>query len=338
MQNLRLSTSSVFEEARKQFNKTSHASRLQEKYRIKPYFEKFASLRLVVLFSSFFFNIFSAATASTFVFLFASGLLQNVFASGIFTFVVLLLLEALKRLVTPSFFKDVFQFGFSYKLLLRAVFVLFLASSSVALSFYGAKQIIHKTSHTKKEQNLTPIKEEYNSRIKTLEAKQEDIKRHQSWKGTLTRKGQTTYQKIEDQIHFLTLEHKKEMQEATKNNNQNRKQEAKTTNLKAEVFAIVTLVTELLFLLSIWFLELYDFRSFKEFASFESSYKEEDDLKNSVATRDNTETLDLAIKKAKANISAYKSKLLKGEGKTSTNQEGLQRWKNKLQMLESQLV
>ena len=128
------------------------------------------------------------------------------------------------------------------------------------------------------------------------------------------------------------------MQEATKNNNQNRKQQSKATNLKAEVFAIVTLVTELLFLLSIWFLELYDFRSFKEFASFESSYKEEDDLKNSVATRDNTETLDLAIKKAKANISAYKSKLLKGEGKTSTNQEGLQRWKNKLQMLESQLV
>jgi hypothetical protein len=48
----------------------------------------------------------------------------------------------------------------------------------------------------------------------------------------------------------------------------------------------------------------------------------------------NTNTVQLAIKKAKANISAYQAKLKKGEGKDETNNEGIERWNDNLNQLE----
>ena len=320
MENLRLSTSSVFEDARKQFNQSAHASRLQEKFRVKPYFEKFARLRLVVLVSSFFFNVFSALTASTLVFFFVFRLVPNIYVSGAITGLSLLLLESLKRLVTPSFFKDAFQFGFSNKLVFRAIFVLFLGAISVSLSYFGSKRTIKELKPQVQQVDTDSIRSEYQTNIRRFEQKQEDVKASQSWKGTLTKQGQVTYQKIEDQIQASRLELVSQIKEAELENKARKESHQQAEFLEAEVFASVTFLIEILFILCIWYLELYDYKSFKEFAKpdnvVKSGYTEEEGGEKSVATENNKEMIELAIKKAKANISAYKSKIIKGEGKT----------------------
>ena len=135
--NLSIKTRNDYADAFERFQNSALFERLDEKFQVKPFFERYRSLRFVVLVSSYGINLFSAATAFTCVFVFLQTMLQNSMLSGTFAVAFLLGLEAFKRLTVPGFFKNLLQFGKVN--FIKLAFIIGLTSMSVALSYSGAK-------------------------------------------------------------------------------------------------------------------------------------------------------------------------------------------------------
>ena len=134
-------TTDTFSEAFESFQASGLFDRLQKKYQLKPYFEKYKAHRQVVFASSFFLNLFFIGTAFTCVFVVLKVVLPADLLAVVFSLVFLVLLEALKRLTIPGLFKTFLQFR---KLnVIQAVVIIVLTAASVFLSYNGAKDVIH---------------------------------------------------------------------------------------------------------------------------------------------------------------------------------------------------
>lgn len=356
MKKLGISSSSIFDEAQKRFVQSHLAHRLEEKYQEKPFFERYKNLRLATLLLSYTLNLFSIATALSFVLFFVLSLFNNVyFALGI-SLLSLSFIELLKRNFLPIFFKRGYQFGFKKTSLFVVFGSLVLIAASANLSYFGASKTVQQLSSAPALLDLEQINQEHLGRITALETKQTEIKKSQSWKGTLTKRGQSSFQTIENRITTIEEERLLALAEAKKYNANLVATHQTDTNKQAQVFALLTLSLDLSLILCFWFLEFYDYRSFTEFAHLEnprSDYKQEDNVSehsatvatptaNPVATEPNAhsffEATQLAIKKAKANIAAYQSKINNGQGRIETNRRGVERWEEKLRSLETQLA
>lgn len=264
----KLKTSDDFQKAFDAFQSSANFDRLQEKFRLKPFFERNRLLSQVTQFSSYFLNIFSVSTAFFCVFAFLSVIL-HAYIAIVFAVVGLALIEALKRLMIPGFFQRFFQFK---KVAIgSATTILLLIGLSVTLSYKGASEAIFALTASPVLIDIDSLQAGFAERIADLEEQKADLKKTATWKGAYTKAGATSFQQYNERIAALEEEASQQAQTAHTANNASRSEHLKATGLKAEYFALAALLFDLLLVLALAYCEYYDFRSLAEFSEVEAS-------------------------------------------------------------------
>jgi hypothetical protein len=352
MKKMTFKTSSEFNEAFQAFQSSNLAKELGEKFRVKPFFEQYAKLRKVVSSASYLIHFFAVATSFIGVFSFVQALVHSGIIAAIFAGAFLILIETLKRLTMPKAIKDWLQFR-QFNITLSLFSVVFIGLS-IGLSYSGAHETVQIFTPQAQVTDVTTPKQQYTERIKTLEKRQREIKRTMSWQNKLTPQGAKAYNEVTAQIGRIEGDMMQNINRINTNNDSTIKSHSEATTLRSEYFAVFALFFDLMLIFAFAFMEYYDYRSYTEFASNDNetdgrSYELSNVATNSetqpesgkinVATANNgfslnTNALQLAMKKAKANISAYRAKLNKSDGKDETNQAGVQRWEGRLNELE----
>lgn len=267
-QNSSIAQTDHFSESFKRFQDSRQFKRLQDKYKVRPYFERAKALKIASDVSSYVLNAFSAATAFLLVYTFLNSLLPAKGLSIAFSLVFLFGLEALKRLTVPVIFKDYLQFK---KVSWGAVlFAGLLSSGSIASSYFGAKEAVQLLAPDVELVDVAAVRAPYETRLEALQADKADAMK-QTWKGKQTVQAAKRLNVIQQQEAEIQAALLVAVQEAKDTNALTQSSHATNTTLKAGHFAGVTLVFELLLLLCLYFSELYDFRSLAEFSTHKAS-------------------------------------------------------------------
>lgn len=259
-----LHTTDAFQEGFERFQSSALFERLQDKFRLKPYFERNKLLRQVTAGVSFFLNAFSIATAFFFVFAFLSAILPINSLAVVFAFVSLGLLEGLKRLTIPSFFQRFFQFR--QVAFAQLAVIALLTALSVFLSYKGAADAILALTKTPELVELEAVRAPYLERITNLEAQKADLKKTSTYKGVYTSKGARAAESLDSRIAALDAELLQKTSDTEASNKATQEAHIKQTGLKAEYFAGLALIFDLALILALGWLEYYDFRALAEFA------------------------------------------------------------------------
>lgn len=266
-----LHTTDAFQEGFDRFQSSALFDRLQEKFRLKPYFERNKLLRQVTAGVSYFLNAFSMATAVFFVYAFLSAIIPWSGLAGAFAFVFLAFLEALKRLTIPSFFQRFFQFR--QVAFAQLAIIALLASLSCFLSFKGASDAILALTSKPELIDLEAVRAPYLERIKSLEAQKADLKKTSTYQGVYTSRGARSAERIDASISQLDAELLAQTGEAEAANKAQLEAHVRQTGLKAEYFAGLALIFDLALILALGWLEYYDYRSLAEFAKHKGAKK-----------------------------------------------------------------
>jgi hypothetical protein len=261
MQNIHFETKDSYQEAFQAFSQQGLFDRLQDKYKVRPYFQRYALTRSVVLVLTYFLNVFSMLTAFAFVFTLLAALLPAVVA-GVLAVVLLAFIEALKRLTVPSFFKTFFQFRRTDPAV--AVVIILLAAASCFLSFQGAKDIVRYLSNDQDVTKIDDVKQSYLDQMTKIDQDKKSVLK-QTWKGKLTSEASeqmTSLLLAEDKVRSAMLA---AVQDAENTNKEKALQHEQHTQIKSEYFAVIALLLDLSLIFCLYFLEWYDFRSLAEF-------------------------------------------------------------------------
>lgn len=262
-----LQANNPFAEHFQQFQETRLFKRLEKKFTPLPYYLKYRLLYWLTIAASYLFNVFSAITASTLVYFFVFGLSQSVLFSVGCTIAFIIIIEIAKRKTNGVFFKDWLQFKkISFSLL--AISLLLLALS-VTFSYFGSKQLVQNFSESPELIANDTIINPLQAQIKAIDEQIADA-RNTRWHGTTTSKSQKTIeilsmQKLALQDRLLNVANKTDAD----NENINVKH-SKAVYLKAEYFALVTLLLELGFIFCAFYIEYYDYRSYAEFSTIKA--------------------------------------------------------------------
>ena len=245
-----------------QFENTRLMDRLGKKFTPKPYWKNYALLRGVVLCSSYLFNVLSAATAAALVFFSLRSLLGSDLLAGAITGAALIALELVKRETGQRFFHDLLQFR-KMSFGLAGVVVLMMGLSTTA-SYFGAKRAVTEFTPppvTVRADSLTaPLMAQISATDAQIKAAAQMKK-----KGVVTASAQRTIERLSKQKETALGEVARiQARTDTRNDNAETKHEL-STKINANGFAAITLTSELLLLLCLWYLQFYDYRSFVEY-------------------------------------------------------------------------
>lgn len=273
MQNFNLPTSDHFADAFDDFQQSATFSRLVKKFEVKPYWKKYRLLRLVVLVASYAFNAFSAVTAAALVYFFTLGLSGHWLPAALATITALTLLETSKRITNGTLWRDLLQFkkvgaGLAFTVVL-------LSGLSVASSYFGAKRVIAEFTPPAQLVNVDSAAAQITAQITAIDQQIADARRT-TWKGITTTTSARTIDKLTAQKTALLEDLTRTRARVDQVNDATTAGHANATHLKAEYFALVTLLLEVLFILTAFYLEFYDFRSLAEFATPDGSASKTD--------------------------------------------------------------
>lgn len=235
-------------------------TRLTTKFKDRAFYEAYASINILSKILSYTFNLLSAATGATFVFIFLQSLIPYPALSGAVTGLFLLLLEGLKRTTAGALFLQYFKAA-------NVSFVLIfvcccLSGVSILFSYQGAKQTI--TAMTPPPSKVVDERAgAIRGNVAELD-KQISEARNTKWKGTTTSRSQKTINELSGQKTLLLQELNRIEARTDQANDQATSVHQTTTTAKSEYFALFTLISELLFLLCICFCNYYDARSYSE--------------------------------------------------------------------------
>lgn len=244
-----------------QFENTRLMKRLQKKFTPKPYWKNYALLRGVVLVSSYLFNVLSAATAAVLVFFFLRALVGNDMLAGVITAAALVALELVKRETGTRFFTDFLQFRKMSAGLAGIVFLMM--GLSTTASYFGAKRAVKEFTPppvTVRGDSLTaPLMSQVLAADEQIKAASQ-IKK----KGVVTASAQRTIERLSRQKETALNEITRIQQRADGQNDSATLEHSAATKVNATGFAAITLTSELLLLLCLFYLQYYDYRSFVE--------------------------------------------------------------------------
>lgn len=258
----KLATTNQYSDSFSAFNDKRLFDRLQKKFTPKPFFQEYKILQTVSAVASYLCNALSAATAATLVFFFLAGVIGSAIVAGILTAVGLVVLELSKRETSTRFFNSLLQYG-KFKPGLAAV-ILALSAASIASSYFGAQVAVVEFTPPAALVNPDSLTAPLQGQLKTIDRQIADARKTQ-WKGTTTRQSQRTIERLTRQRETLTAELVRIRQRTDNRNDQSETRHQVQTTTTASRFAVFTLACELVFLLCVWFLEYYDYRSFAEY-------------------------------------------------------------------------
>ncbi len=259
-----LHSNDIFGDALEEFKATNLYNSLVKEFTPIPYWRKYRVLYWLGLVASYVFNIFSGFTASALVFFFLNSFIHWI-PSLAFTMTFLLILELSKRKASKVLFKDFIQFKKLSKGLL--FIVVMLSISSIVSSYFGAKKTIHQFTRAAPVIALDTIEQiqVIEQKLKRIDGQIEEA-RETKWNDTTTRESQRTISSLSPTKAALELE-LSELRQKTNSKNENIEAvHQNDTQLKAEYFAAVTLLLELLFLGCQFWVMTYKYNSLAQFA------------------------------------------------------------------------
>lgn len=326
----------LFNDEFDEFRESSFFQKLEKKFKPLPYYKKYKAVKKITLVSSYLFNLLSGITASSLVYLFLLSL-SNWWVSLCCTTVIILLFELLKRKLTGLTCKDYLARNQVNYLSLLAI--LTLTTLSITSSYYGSKKMVLELTPVPTVMPTAGFTANLETQISEID-KQIESAMNTKWKGTTTTTSQRTIEHLSKQKEALLMEIVRARERMDSKNDETLSKHESQLKLNAKHFALVTLVFELLFLLSSFYLEYYDYRSYVEFHKPLSaqqvmpppvSLNVDDSTIDPVATMITDPTiLQAAIKNAKSNLAAYQSKMKNNQGTVGSNQRGIERWERKL--------
>ena len=264
------------------FENTRLMSRLQKKFTPKPYWKNYALLRGVVLGSSYLFNLLSAATAAVLVFFFLRALVGSDLLAGAITGAALIALELVKRETGGRFFHDFFQFR-KMSPGLAGVALLMMGLSTTA-SYFGAKRAVTEFTpppvSIRGDSITAPLMAQIGAideQIKTAS----QIKK----KGVVTPSPQRTIERLTRQKETALGEVARISQRTDGKNDAATLEHTTATKINATGFAAITLTSELLLLLCLFYLQYYDYRSFVEYCDHDNGPPEGSTERNNATTQ-----------------------------------------------------
>lgn len=287
MQKIEISQTNVFEEKAKTFSETKLALRLQDKYKAKPYEERRKNIYLLSQIISYFCNSIAIVASASFVFAFLYSLVVKVlpypvYVAGIISCSMLFLIEFGKREIVPDFFKDVFQYGFKGNYIIRIAAMVGLISISTLFSYKGGHEFVALVMSEPQyiaptEKSSKDIQERYKSQKEQATRNAEAYKKTRTWQGKLSDADGKQYQKLLDKITTLSEQENKEIQAIQIDNRKTvdalRKdfevaKNAYSTKLeqRGTGFSLFSIVGELIFILCIWFMERFDYKTATQYA------------------------------------------------------------------------
>jgi len=352
-----LHSEDMFDDSFEEFKQSSLYDKLSRKFTPVPYYKKYKPLKLIALVSSYLFNLFSGLTASTLVYFFAYELTNQTLLAGFITTAFIVILELSKRKTSSIFFKDVLQFRKFGTLLFG--FGLLLTGLSITCSYFGSKKIVKEFSVAPTidiEPLVLPLREELNK----LDSQVAEA-RATKWKGTTTTASQKAIIVLSEQKASVQAELFRIKADTENKNEEIIATHKHQTTVNANHFAMITLLLELLFVLTAFYLEYYDFRSYLQFSKvvktksndshitvYTTEIKEESDDKTDIVktesvTREriiyqditNEAAIHKAIKHVKARISSAKYRLANDIGKRETSKRNIEKFTRELHELES---
>lgn len=258
-----LETSNPHSDRHADFNNKRLFDRLEAKHKPKPYWKQYRILYFSVLGASFLFHILSACTAAALVYFFLFGLTGSMAMSGILTLAALAALELTKRETSSKFFHTRLQFGKMSGGLLAAV--LGLSIISTAASYFGAEKTVHQFAKGPALVNADSTTQPLRAQIADIDKQISDAKK-MKWKGKLTVQGQNTLAALTTAKADLLAEQTRQQKRIDGNNDTALEEHKTTTNTNGQQFAAFTLLSEILLILCLFYIQYYDFRSFAEYA------------------------------------------------------------------------
>lgn len=330
-----------FEREFQAFQESTLYNRLEDKFKPVPYWKKYKTVKRITSVSSYLFNVLSGITAASLVYFFLLKL-TNQWLAITCTILGITLLELFKRKLSGLTFKDYLMNR--QILYLPIILLVGLSAMSILSSYYGSKELVFNFSVTAPVTDIKDATADIDSKILSIDEQIHEA-RNTKWLGTTTSASQTTIISLNKQKELLLAEKIRITAQVDKKNGLIEIQHLQEITINANHFALLTLLLEFLFLASTFYLQYYDFRSYVEFTTPLQTVATKDtpefnalqeENNNSVATIP-PDIIIGAIKNTKSNIAAFKSKLKKGEGTTTANQKGIERWQRKLEELEQLL-
>lgn len=242
-----LNTEDVFEDSYKEFQETSLFDRLDDKFKPVPYYKKYRPLRWIALISSYLFNVFSGLTSSLLVYYFAYELTNQWIIASFITTAFIVILETSKRKTSSIFFKDVIQYRKINVFLLG--FGLLLTGLSISCSYFGSKRIVKELSEPPLidiVQELKPLRDEL------IQLDTQIVQaRETRWLGTTTSASQKAIVTLTEQKATIQSQLFKREADLESQNEVILRTHQTTTRINANHFALVTLLLELLFVMTV---------------------------------------------------------------------------------------
>ena len=279
--------SNEFEKQSDKFHETRMAKRLHDKFRNKPFQERFKSVFIASHVASYFCNVYSILSASTFVFFYICGsfsmLPYSWLFAGVVTAIVLLLIEITQRALAPMLIKDWMQYGWQAHFAGMFCAIGVLSVFSVFCSYSGGFDLTDKLTATPVfvqpvQVDVQNIKDEHRLLISEARTDAENYKAANSWKGKLDPKRGRQYGKKQDHVKDLTQAMQLAVLSAQEENKQNtlkaEQEHEAALNARAQSvqgygsgMATGAIIAQLLFFLCIWFIERYDFKTASQYAA-----------------------------------------------------------------------
>jgi len=240
---------------------------LNDKFSVKPYFIEYRPLKTVLVGVSYLVQLVTVAVS--FIALYAIlAPLTNVAAAGIISGLLLIAIEAVKRLTFSPTVKNYLQFK------KVALFSLVLSVSMLCVSLWltwnGSHETVYQLTAPPTLLSIQDATATDQAKVKGLTRQLSDIKKSQSWKGKLTATGQRSFNAIAKQLETIgTRISAKETAIQAKNDAATMTHDKKTAGNAGALRYITLILDILLFVLLAW-LEYYDYRSFAEYAQHDA--------------------------------------------------------------------
>ena len=315
MQKIEVSKTNVFEERSKEFLNSKLAQRLQDKYKAQPYEERRKVLYQFSQIGSWLCHGLAVIASTSYVFGFCYSLLAKIDLlpypsafSALIVLCVLFFIEGLKRATVPDLFKDVFQFGFAGSYFTRIIAIIALISVSTFFSFKGGHEFVElvmnpPTYNEPKEKNIEAIRERYKPKIANAKRNAEAYRHSKLWQGRLSDAHANQYKQLLENVTKLENDENKEIQDLQGENRESKRlaridfetsqqEHKRKLEQRGTGFAGFSIFGEILFILFVWFMERYDYKTAMQYAVLATdSVETETTQKNDVPTTKSDNTL-----------------------------------------------
>jgi len=253
--------SNIYELEFQKFNSSTLKQRLEEKYRVKPYYLENRNKKLLSLFSSYVFNLFSVCTSFYFVYSFLEPVI-TLYPSIFITLFSLVSLELCKRFLLSPSIKQYLQF--KKVRWLAFLFSACLISLSALFSYKGANLAFKSFKPSPHLINTDSLENSYKRQLEAIDS-QKTALMSVTYKGKVTRTSQKSILELNKQKNELQNFVFNAIDKAEEANKFAVLDNEKKTNREGKYFALFAFVFDMLLILCLTYNEVYDFRSYAEF-------------------------------------------------------------------------